>query len=60
MPSLLQKTIRVVACVGLALALTACGVKGPLEPPPGEVNEAGPQDQSGHEPHREFILDGLL
>ena len=58
MPAILQTALRLILCAGLVLGATACGVKGPLEPPPGEQNEASPQDQSGKKPHRPYILDG--
>lgn len=48
-----------IAIIG-SLGLAGCGVKGPLDPPPGEKNEAGAPDQSNEKPHRGFVLDGLL
>ena len=60
--------LEIVIVALLAVGLAGCGVKGPLEPPPGEPNAASAPDQStspeGSEktrkPHRPFILDGLL
>ncbi|MCB1475113.1 MAG: lipoprotein [Rhodobiaceae bacterium] len=46
----------------LALAVSACGRKGPLEPPPNHP-EQGPATSDGipvEKPNRPFILDGLL
>ncbi|MGE0231677.1 MAG: lipoprotein [Flavobacteriaceae bacterium] len=46
----------------LALAVSACGRKGPLEPPPGKPDQ-GPATSDGipaEKPNRPFILDGLL
>lgn len=49
----------------MALSLSACGRKGPLEPPPGSVTsttageEARPQ-QKPKKPDRPFILDSLI
>ncbi len=58
-----HKTIgmfSLLALAALGLVLAGCGVKGPLEPPAGVVNKSAPPDQSKTEPHRPFILDGLL
>ncbi len=44
----------------VAASASACGVKGPLEPPPGATNEAAPPDQSNNRPHQPLILDRLL
>lgn len=63
----LQPRVLTVALLVLCLALSACGRRGPLEPPP----EADPQDvrlpterptppPEGQRPERPFILDGLL
>lgn len=48
--------------LGLALCLgaAACGVRGPLEPPPGAVKAEGPVLEGEEKPSRGFILDGLL
>ncbi|MFN0217276.1 MAG: LPS translocon maturation chaperone LptM [Hyphomicrobium sp.] len=53
-----------------ALALSACGVKGPLEPPVtaqagGEAKSAdsasaGENTAAKPKPHEPFVLDGLL
>ncbi len=50
----------VLATLLLTVGVAACGVRGPLEPPPGAVNEAAPPDQSNNRPHEPTILDGLL
>ncbi len=65
----MRSTIRILISlifVG-ALSLSACGVKGPLEPPP-EASKAETDTGAGTpgtakkkgKPHRSFILDGLL
>nr|WP_281503010.1 lipoprotein [Ancylobacter crimeensis] len=50
--------------LGAAAALGGCGVKGPLEPPPGSV-QPGPDGKPGKDPgiqkpHKPFLLDPLL
>ena len=60
MPAFVRYLLALCLVGGLTVGLNACGVKGPLQPPPGEVNEVAPQDQSGRKPHRPFILDGIL
>jgi predicted small lipoprotein YifL len=49
----------------LALGLSGCGVRGPLEPPPGAIAQPDvkapstePVDKS--RPQKPFVLDGLL
>ncbi len=44
----------------VALALTACGVRGPLEPPPGAAEEFGAVEPGQSKPHKDFVLDGIL
>ncbi len=44
----------------VALALTACGVRGPLEPPPGASDESGAVEPGQAKPHKDFVLDGIL
>ena len=54
------------ACLGFA----GCGVKGPLEPPPGakvageakspEAADPGKNSDAPKKPHEPFILDPLL
>ena len=44
---------RVVIIAVLAGLLAACGVRGPLEPPPGTSDDEQKKDS-------EFILDGIL
>lgn len=41
-----------------AAALSGCGVRGPLETPPG-TTDTGPASP-GQEPHRPFVLDKVL
>jgi predicted small lipoprotein YifL len=62
------RTALLLAALNAGLALGACGVKGPLEPPP-EVTAAQthpgdkgakPRDTGPVKPDRPFILDGLL
>ena len=57
-------------CLGLGLGLSACGVRGSLDPPPGakaagtakSAEAAGTQPDSAAppKPHEGFILDPLL
>ena len=58
---LLRTAKAVIILAGLALSLTACGAKGPLEAPP-EAKVEGDTSVVVEEkkPHRGFILDGLL
>lgn len=51
----------------MSFGLSACGVKGPLEPPPSVSSEGSAPTGAGtpgtapkKEKHRPFILDGLL
>lgn len=56
------RTIKaLILSLGLALCLgvAACGVRGPLEPPPDAVSDA-PVVEGEEKPHRGFILDKLL
>lgn len=66
----LKACIAPTVVVAMALALGACGVKGPLEPPAaakvdGEAKSAdaaatGDNSAAKPKPHEPFILDGLL
>jgi predicted small lipoprotein YifL len=59
------KTTFVLAAV-MVLALSACGRKGPLEPPPsatavqGEASEGEPAPAEAPPERRRFFLDFLL
>jgi predicted small lipoprotein YifL len=44
----------------IALALTACGVRGPLEPPPGATDDSYAVAPDQPKPHKDFVLDGIL
>jgi len=54
----------------LGLSLSACGVRGPLEPPPAaeatgtarsaEAHDPGPDSEAPRKKHEGFILDPLL
>lgn len=62
----LTRTLAVTLALGGALALGGCGVKGPLEPPPGTAlgtpgpDGKMPKDTGLVKPKQPFILDGLL
>ena len=53
-----------------AVGLSACGVRGPLDPPPqaaaegaaksAEAGDAGENSAAKPKPHEDFILDPLL
>lgn len=64
--SRLCRTFALTLALGGALALGGCGVKGPLEPPPGSPQtQPGPdgkvpKDTGPVKPKQPFILDGLL
>lgn len=48
----------VIAAALLVGSLSACGVRGPLEPPPGAVDSnPAPGAKKAHDP---FVLDPLL
>lgn len=57
-------------CLGLGLGLSACGVRGSLDPPPGakaagtaksaEASGTQPDSAAPPKPHDGFILDPLL
>ena len=58
---LLRTAKAIIILAGLALSLTACGTKGPLEAPPeAKVEGEAPTVDQEEKPHRGFILDGLL
>lgn len=52
--------------VALAVLLSACGVRGPLETPTGatSTSKAATVTKAGEPapppPHKEFVLDGLI
>jgi predicted small lipoprotein YifL len=67
------KSLMIAAAIAFAAAgLSACGVKGPLEPPGGdaaksegeakssESADAGQNSAAPKKPHETFILDPLL
>jgi predicted small lipoprotein YifL len=61
LPKLIGTAKAMIILAGLALSLTACGVKGPLEAPPEAQTESdAPASVKEEKPHRGFILDGLL
>lgn len=54
--------IAIFALIASAIALSACGRKGPLEAPTGAVNpppQTG-QPQSAPVEDKPFVLDGLI
>ena len=55
---MLRALAIVVAAALLVGGLSACGVRGPLEPPPGAV-DANPAP-GATKPHDPFVLDPLL
>ncbi|MFA5954988.1 lipoprotein [Hyphomicrobium sp.] len=66
-----SKSLFIVALLGVASAgIAGCGVKGPLEPPPGakaagEAKSAASADPGKNsdappKPHESFLLDPLL
>jgi predicted small lipoprotein YifL len=51
----------VLTLVAAAIGLSACGRKGPLEPPPGAAAVAPQADEATPpKPDKDFILDPLL
>jgi len=62
----MRVAIALLIIAGLSTLTAGCGVRGPLEPPPGTEAIEGPDGtkkdpiRSEDKPHRGFILDGLL
>jgi predicted small lipoprotein YifL len=54
--------VLVLAVVVAAVGLSACGRRGPLEPPPGSAVAADPaaDPATPPKPDKDFILDPLL
>jgi len=55
---------RFIIFAALAVLLAGCGIRGPLEPPPGTA-QAQPNKQGGKQPAQKkndepFILDSIL
>ena len=67
-----KPVLMLAAVVVAAVGVTACGVRGPLEPPGGKVAADGTATKSAEsasagensaakpKPHEPFVLDGLL
>jgi predicted small lipoprotein YifL len=66
-----SKFLLIVTLLGVAsVGLAGCGVKGPLEPPPGakakgeaksaDAADAGKNSDAPPKPHESFLLDPLL
>ena len=68
--SVRAKPVLTLVALALAGSLGACGVRGPLEPPPqaaaegqvksAEAGAAGENTSAKPKPHDSFILDPLL
>ncbi|HPG89026.1 MAG TPA: lipoprotein [Hyphomicrobium sp.] len=66
----LKSVLSCVALVCVAAGVTACGVRGPLDPPTqakvdgeaksAEAGAAGENSAAKPKPHEPFVLDGLL
>jgi predicted small lipoprotein YifL len=54
----MSRSLKLVAVLCLALAVTACGKRGPLEAP--TEDGASVQPKPKEKPHRSNPLDGLL
>jgi predicted small lipoprotein YifL len=55
--------ILVISLTLATLALSACGKRGTLEPPPSAApveKSASVEPKTNEKPHRPFVLDGLL
>lgn len=69
-PVLARMRIGATVTVVVSLMLTGCGVRGPLEAPPGALTKAderaqadsgqGKKENAAPKPHQGFILDGLI
>ncbi len=64
MPGRLPRALAIVLLLGASGALSGCGVKGPLEPPPGTLKPGPdgktPKDTGPVKPDKPFVLDPLL
>jgi predicted small lipoprotein YifL len=57
----MSRSLKMLAILGLtALAVTACGVRGPLEVPKSQDNARSVQPKPEETPHRSNPLDRLL
>ena len=57
----MRKALALLTIAGLTCLITGCGVRGPLEPPPGAQTAVGDGPvKEDEKPHRGFILDKLL
>lgn len=66
----LKSVLTVAALAFAAAAVSACGVRGPLDPPAqakaegeaksAEAGAAGENSAAKPKPHEPFVLDGLL
>lgn len=56
----LRTAKAIIILAGLAISLSACGARGPLEAPPEAKVEDGAPAIEEKKPHRGFILDRLL
>lgn len=65
-----RQFLALLLVAGCALALGACGIKGPLEPPAAasetgtaksaEAGASGENTAAKPKPHEPFILDGII
>ncbi|MEZ5841617.1 MAG: lipoprotein [Hyphomicrobiales bacterium] len=58
-----KRTAALIALIAVALAVSACGRRGPLEGPPGkEVYDPGKAEDrlTKDKPDKPFVLDSLL
>jgi predicted small lipoprotein YifL len=58
----MSRGLKIVLMLSFAsLALTACGKRGTLEPPPSAAPaEQSVEPKTNEKPHRGFVLDPLL
>ncbi|MGF1619697.1 MAG: lipoprotein [Rhodomicrobiaceae bacterium] len=57
----MSRSLKMLAILGLtALAVSACGIRGPLEAPQSQDNARSVQPKAEEKPHRSNPLDGLL
>ncbi len=52
------KLVAILACA--ALAVSACGKRGALQPPVAADNGPSVKPKPKEKPHKDFVLDGLL
>ena len=57
----MTKALRLITILALVgFGVSACGVKGALEAPPGTKKAEPAHGPDGKKPHKPFVLDGVI